>query len=338
MSNGTIRCWGTNPVTDAPLDPAVLVPGISGAVALTSGPQHLCALLAGGSVKCWGENTHGQLGDGSNLSSAQPVQVAGLSSATAVAAGYNHTCALVGGSAKCWGGNIGGQLGTGTITPSAVPVDVVGLTGAAVLTAGGFHSCAIVTGGEVSCWGYNGQGQLGDGTTTFAPTPTMVVGLSGKTRVVAGAEHTCALGGGTVHCWGHNRSGQLGDGSTIVTGVPSRSTTPVAVVGLTGASRLSAGWNHTCALLAAGGVRCWGSNTNYELGNGTDPGDGFFESSVPVSVTGITAANGIGGNGGAHTCVTTGTAVQCWGANTGRQLGDGTTAVRLTPVSVVGMP
>jgi alpha-tubulin suppressor-like RCC1 family protein len=342
-AGGGVVCWGNNGQgqlgdgTTADRSTPVPVTGLSnGIAAVETGFYHSCALTAGGGVACWGDNGWGQLGDDSTLNRSTPVAVQGLASgAEELAAGQSHSCArLVSGRVLCWGFNGNGELGDGTTSDHPTPAEVSGTAGnaasAAPIAGGDQHTCTLTPAGGVQCSGANAYGQLGDGTTTPRLTLTAVSGLtSGVAAVAAGAYHTCALTlSGTVACWGYNYFGQLGDGTT------TNRLTPAAVSGLgNGAVALAAGWFHTCALTPAGGVVCWGRNTNGQLGDGTTT-----DRSAPKAVSGLASGAVAIAAGAYHTCaVTTAGSLLCWGYNAYGQLGDGTSTSRPTPTAVSGL-
>jgi alpha-tubulin suppressor-like RCC1 family protein len=212
---------------------------LTGVVDVKTAYLHTCALLANGTVRCWGSNSVGMLGNPTPGVSKTPVTVTGLSGVTTIAAGDQHTCALLraGSIVKCWGLNNAGQLGDSSLhgSNSATPVTVAGLTNVATLAGGVEHTCALLANGTVKCWGGNVYRQLGNGsiTGTPSPTPVQVTGIAGGTltgvrSITAGTYHSCALlavAGGVV-CWGRNSNGQLGNGSTAT------ASPPVAVSGL----------------------------------------------------------------------------------------------------------
>jgi alpha-tubulin suppressor-like RCC1 family protein len=274
LTNGTAKCWGLGEsgqrgdgsFSTFALNP-VNVNGLSGAVSIAASYGHTCALLSNATVKCWGENREGQLGNGTtaNPGTAQPVTVSGITGATAVATGAYHTCALLNtGTVRCWGRNHQGQLGNGTATSSSTAVTVSGLSGVAKISGGGVHTCAVLTNGTMRCWGENVFGQLGNGSTATSYTPVQVSGITNAVDVSVGWRHTCALlADGTARCWGENAFGQLGNGTL------TNATTPVAVTGIAGAVGVTAGWwHHSCALLSSGTVKCWGVNQWGQFGSG----------------------------------------------------------------------
>jgi alpha-tubulin suppressor-like RCC1 family protein len=337
-SGGGMKCWGDNEdgqlgdgTTDDSRAPVDVVGLTNGVTTIAAGRLHTCALMAGGGMKCWGDDGYGQLGDGATARSSTPVDVAGLTSGVmAIAEGRDHTCALSsGGGVKCWGSNDNGQLGAGPSARSSTPMDMVGLaSGVTSIAAGYWHTCALIS-GTVKCWGVNDSGQLGDGTTNQSNTPVNVVGLtSGVTAVAAGRDHTCALVSGGVKCWGSNGAGQLGDGTT------NNSNTPVDVVGLApSVTAIDAGRGHTCALLAGGAVKCWGDNGSGQLGDDTTN-----NSSTPVNVVGLPSGVTAISTGFGHTCaLTAGGGVKCWGDNGSGQLGNGIPGWSSTPVDVFGL-
>ncbi len=340
-SGGGVKCWGSNfsgnvgDGSSTSRSTPVSVSGLtSGITALAASGSHTCALMSGGGLKCWGNNLYGQLGDGTTTDRSTPVPLSGLTSAaTAVGAGYHHTCVLVTvGGMKCWGANGYAQLGNGTTTDRLAPTDVSGLTSAGTsVAADGWFTCVLLQGGGVKCWGWNLHGELGDGTTTNRSTPVDVTGLtSGVIAVAAGGTHACALtSGGGLKCWGSNEFGQLGDGS-----VTSR-LAPVDVSGwtLVRSTAVAAGLSHTCALTSAGGVKCWGNNGSGQLGDGT-----MTSRLTPADVSGLSSGVTAVTAGYQHTCaLTTAGGVKCWGFNGDGNLGDGSTTSRLTPVSVSGL-
>ncbi len=362
-NSGTVKCWGRNDAgqvgngtnTDSKTPVSVVTsvggPALNNVIVLTAGSSHTCASTSGtAGVKCWGDNSTGQLGNMSLTSSNVPVDVlasplagalkasaaqtgSSLLSIVAVVAGGGHTCVL--GSVAgviCWGSNLYGQLGdaqSGNF--SAVPVGVFGLSsGILQMSVGVWHACAVTTDNHVRCWGSDQYGQLGNGFVSGVnPMPLTVIdnatgqALADIIQVAAGGDHTCALTKtGGVKCWGGNYAGQLGDGTT------TQRTKAVDVVGLqSGVVQVSAGDNHTCAVMATGGIKCWGANYGGQLGNGTTT-----DSLVPVDVTlppGKTAVAVSAGN--AFTCALLNDgSVVCWGNN-------GVSGQSSTPVAVTGL-
>lgn len=295
---------------------------------VAAGFDHSCAIAAGGTVKCWGANDSGQLGNGTFNDSLVPVTVSGLTGVIGLTAGGTFSCALLTtGGAKCWGGNWSGALGDGTSNHRSTPVPVSGLTGATQISAGSGHACARLSNGTVKCWGANETGQLGDGSTTNSLTPISVGGVTGAIEVTAGYEHTCALlSTGGAKCWGTNFAGMLGNG----TFTPSFD--PVTVSNLSGAVQIFAADSHTCATINNGTVRCWGLNSWGQVGDGTTN-----SRSVPVNVVGLTSAVQVTG-GLEHSCaVLVDGSGRCWGDNAVGQLGRGNLTSSLTPVVVSGL-
>lgn len=224
MEAGGVKCWGHNAAgqlgdgTNTNRFVPVAVKGLkSGVIALAASSFHTCALMRSGSVKCWGVNEHGELGDGTKTNRLTPVAVKGLRNVVAIASpsSYSHTCALTeGGGAFCWGMNTHGQLGDGTTTDRTKPVPVQGLSrNVKAIAPGGLHTCALLSSGAVRCWGYNLYGQLGDGSQDDRNVPGSVPGID-AVALAGGGFHTCALAkNGRAWCWGYNVGGQLGDGT-----------------------------------------------------------------------------------------------------------------------------
>lgn len=333
---GRVKCWGYNgsgglgdgSTTDRLL-PAE-VGGLTGAVAQVSAAGHSCALTTDGELQCWGDNYYGQIGDGTTITRLGPVRVieSGVASIS-VGTGANACVRIEAGGVKCWGHNDYGAVGDGTTVQRLTPVDIAGLAdGAVSLSGGGFRNCATTSLGGAKCWGYNSNGELGDDSTMHRLEPTDVSGLtSGIAAASTGGYHSCALTtSGGVKCWGANNHGQLGDGSV------DGSLTPVDVTTLaSGVAALSVGHMHSCALTTSGAVKCWGSNTDGQLGDGSTT-----NRLEPVEVMGLDSGIAAISAGVTHSCALTTTGgVQCWGGNATGQLGDGTTTNRLTPGPVL---
>lgn len=342
-STGSWRADGVNIVASKPLR----VPVKPAPTNVAAGAAHSCARVQDGTVRCWGSNGNGQLGDGTVTASTRPVTVTGLTRVSSVAAGTSFSCAVVtfGLSAKvrCWGANDNGQLGDGTLTQRTTSVQVMvsstsPLSGVSRVVTGNNFACAVVSPGatgKVYCWGANTYGQLGDGTVTRRTRAVPVKAnstteLTGVTAVSAGHSSACAvLVSGTVRCWGLNDVGQLGNATT------TNSAYPVAVVDIDGvyvkATTVAVGNGFGCVRLTSGNVRCWGRNVIGQLGNGT-----ATNSSRPVAVltaagTALTGATDVF-TGGSHACALIGSgstsSLRCWGNNASGQIGDGTVTPR----------
>ncbi len=304
INDGTMQCWGTNytgQLGDGTIGGFAMVPqpvhGISGAISAVTGGFHTCAILSDHTVRCWGRNQDGQIGNGDSTTDVTlPVAVTGLGAVADLSAGGYHTCALMPDSTvRCWGRNGRGALGDGTIDNKSTPSPVSGMTTAAALAMGGYHSCARLQNGTVQCWGDSGFGQIGNPSLAFSSVPATVNGISGAVAITSGWWHSCALlSDGTVRCWGDNESGQLGDGTT------TNSATPVLVSGILNPIAVAAGGLHTCALMRDASVQCWGYNSFGALGNGT-----FTDSRSPVKVNG-TGLTWTSSNAGVATVSTSG--------------------------------
>lgn len=336
--SGQISCWGKNFVgtlgrgfyTDQTVYSPSLVKDISNAVSISSKSNRSCAVLSSGKIKCWGDNRHGQLGDGKLSYSTVPVEVKNISNAVSVAVGGEyfvgeHSCALLStDEIYCWGSNYYGQIGNGEfgVPGWSIPVQVdLGFSDVESITAGAVHACALRSIGTIYCWGGNGEAQIGSMNTFDSVTlPTQVSGISDASSIDAGDTHTCAVhSDGTVSCWGSNYFGQLGNGTS---GVDKISYQPVKVHGLTDVTGVTAGLFHSCALHINGTVSCWGWNAAGQLGNGIrnePPHYGSInwedeQSPIPVQAVGISDAIALSA-GDDFTCalLSSGT-VSCWGS------------------------
>lgn len=322
-----------------------------------------CAILGAGRIKCFGDNTSGQIGDGTRVDRMSPVYVGNLIDAIDIAVTPSRAIALTSTGAVWQWGMLESGISTvpqpvaltdaielmggggspcalrdngtvacwgtlaGTNTTTAIPTSVSGLVAVASLAKGSAH-CVVTTSGSVKCWGSNSYGQLGDGTQTPSSSPVTVSGIA-NARVVAGStHHACALlANGGVKCWGRNNHGQLGNGTET-----SFSATPVSVSGISTAKALAVGAMHSCAILANGTARCWGMGANGQLGNGNDAAY-----STPQVVSQLTNAVELASDGDTTTALLASGGLRAWGRGTHGALGSGGTLESLSPVMVAGL-
>jgi alpha-tubulin suppressor-like RCC1 family protein len=276
-----------------------------------------CVTTVGG-LFCWGDNTFGQLGDGTTATREGPVAVPLPAAAAEVVASDGATCArLVDGSAWCWGRNSVGQVGDGTTEQRLSPARVRGLDDVTSVRVGRGYACAVRGDRSVWCWGasmFLGIGEL------LTSVPRRACCLRGPVRAVGlGSPWACALYmDGQYECYtpldhptdrpgwgGSQREGvDLASSSTshaalfadgTVEGftrqfrpfgqgpIPDGGFFPRGIVrGIDDATQVAAGYDHACALLATGEVRCWGGNDAGQLGDGP-----LTFHDAPVTVRGL---------------------------------------------------
>jgi alpha-tubulin suppressor-like RCC1 family protein len=353
-TSGYAFCWGVNNGgqlgnPDTSLNFKVPVAVLAPELTVSPGGTHACTIRSAGAF-CQGDNTYGELGNGSSTNSSVPAAVTSSGAlsgkiVTQVSAGVGFTCALdTTGTAYCWGQNGSGQLGNGSTTNSKVPVAVTTsgvLAGKTLIqvTTGNDFACALDTTGLAYCWGSGGSGQLGNGLATTSSVPVAVPAsgvLSGVTltQISAGSNSTCAVGSaGATYCWGADGSGQLGNNSTTGSSVPAAVTTSGVLSGVT-LVQVSVGTAFACALASIGVAYCWGANATGQLGTGLTA-----SSSVPVAVNKSGVPSGVSVtevSAGADSACALGSAgaAYCWGSNTSGQLGNGSTTQSNVQVAV----
>lgn len=308
-SDGLVRCWGRDKEGELGAGKGQgeqlerrLVPGLGKARQVALASKFACAVLEDKTVKCWG--TGRIANDGKAWSDAKPVAVSGVEKVEELAASGALACARSASGVACWGAD---EKTIGVPPKGAFKQIAVGFT----------HACALDAAGAVTCWG--GAGDWGAGGMFAKPS------VAGAVQIVTGDRHGCVLTkSGSVQCWGMNDAGQLGVKPDID---PHKQL--VTVPGVGGVARLVAGEASTCALLADGAVRCWGSNGEGELGLGTRSSD-----ERPASVTALTAVEDVC-LASAHGCaLTKQSKLLCWGSNAFGQIGDGTKERRPAPTPV----
>jgi len=363
-SDGTVWTWGANfsgklgigidPITL----PRVLVPGevhdtgnvgyLNSVRAIMGGELHNFALTSDGSVWAWGDNSFGQLGNGTTNNASSPVQT-GLGSTPPLASvtrlggrPYFSLAVKSDGTIWAWGMNRYGEMGNGTVSPMVTVPGLVSnsapggpINNALQVTCGFQFGAALATNGTVWTWGSGSHGELGNGTTGSSYIPSQVPGLTNVTAISAGWFHILALKSDrTVWAWGENANGQLGDGTS------SNRSNAVQVLNLNNIVTVSGGDNHSSALAADGTVWKWGLNDVGELGNGTASAGA---NPVPAKILTDKFGNGfsnivmVSARDYHNIAVKADGSVWMWGANDQGQCGDGTTNDDWRPVPVVGL-
>jgi len=277
---------------------------------IAAGGNHSLVLFSDGSLYAWGNNSYGQLGDGTNISRNTPVLIG--TGFTQISAGGGHSLALKGSALYAWGFNNDGELGDGTIINKNTPV-LIG-TGFSQISAGILHSLAL-KGNALYAWGINNYGQLGDGSNIDKHAPVLIG--TGYTQITTKFYYSLALKGNSLYAWGHNGYGELGDGTVI------NKNTPVLIGA--GYTQIAAGGLYSLALQNSL-LYAWGYNNNGQLGDGTN-----IIKTTPVYIgTGYTQIAA----GGAHSLALKGSLLYAWGYNEFGQLGDGTKKSKNTPVLI----
>ena len=308
-TDGSVWCWGNNSgtalATAAPESTVTRpskVPELAGIVAVATGFSNGLALDDKGALWVWGSGHNGALGTGNTASVAKPKKLTAPTAVVAIAASYQHACAVDGdGAAWCWGDNAKGQV-TGTAgAKELAPVKVAAVVGATAVATGVDLTCALAA-GKVVCWG----------APESAGNPSS---LTDVVSISAGTEHACAVtGDGKAWCWGRNGSGQLGNDDKTV----GKSSTPVAVKGVTDAKQVFAGKSMACVLHAAGDVSCWGQNSSGEVGDGTTD-----VRRAPVKLQNLPKTKALAIGERTTKAVLSDGRLQVWGNNGYGQFGDG---------------
>lgn len=316
----------------------------SGIAQVSVGRTHVCALTRAGTVRCFGQSTHGELGygdletigDDEHPYEAGDVDI-GDTPAVYVGAGIRHTCALLeDGTVKCWGDSQSGRLGYSVgedigddEAPGSVGVVILGGT-VEQLAVGDQHNCAVLEGGTLRCWGLNfegnvlGYGDIGNVGDDEIPSSVGDVFFGKETliaQVSAGFTHTCALSTlDEVFCWGNNENGKLGIGSVDPLSMPS----PTAVQLGGDARAVLAGTVTSCALMSDDDVYCWGRGSFHTLGtqNTDDIGDDEPANAAGEIPLGFNAQQVVG-RGFHHCALSDAGGVHCWGSPNFGRLGYG---------------
>jgi alpha-tubulin suppressor-like RCC1 family protein len=281
------------------------------------GYYHSCAVELSGTVKCFGQNEYGEAGSNNVGGFVQPTVIdLGGAKATSVAASDSTSCAsLESGGVKCWGRGTNGELGDGNSASSVAPVDATIGGFAREVVQSSYSFCALMDGGGVKCWGVGSAGTTGSGSTDEQPIPVGVdLGGNQAVSISAGYSKVCVLTqSAEIWCWGSNGYAEIADVATNPILSPTR-------VDLGGPAPLAVAtdYEHICALITGGTVKCWGGNYTGQLGDGTD-NDAPIATPVTVELGEPAVSISVGWY---HTCAQLQSGVvKCWGENDYGQLG-----------------
>jgi alpha-tubulin suppressor-like RCC1 family protein len=303
---------------------------------VAAGAYSTYALARDGSEWSWGDDSHGQIGNGTTGSFPSPVNASGFSGIEAVSAGAYHVLVLrQDATVWAWGDDTYGQLGDGNTGSSGVPVPNHAVPGfgtnkIVAISAGGNDSYAVTSTGAVWAWGNNGYGQIGDGSTQTRPNPVPITAISGVKQISTdpGGQHTLALtNSGQVYAWGNASQGSNGPNAVLLgqTPTPTLVPMPVGVVPVA----VSSGYNHSVVLAQSGAVYVFGSDAFYQLGDNTQ--DSINPHPNPVAVPGLTAVNSISAGLFFTLASKTDGTVVGWGDDFFGQDGDGGNTYATTP-------
>lgn len=288
-----------------------------------------CLLFEDGTVRCWGDNYAGQLGDGSTDHSSGLVEVKGLENIVAMDASYGHVCAVdETGRVSCWGENDSGQLGDASVFGSTQPMAVPDVEDVVGLASGGDHTCALHESGKVTCWGKNDEGQLGLGSDVSMSGPEPLSGLSEVLHLSAKDGLTFATKrDNTVRYFGTGLRAKAEMASTAAPLLSSRGVENVSR--WTDVLSVAVGANHACAVKENGKLSCWGDNQVSQCGPDWNEALAVLQPTELMEFSSVDAASA----GLEHSCALINGDVLCWA---GRGLGEAGNTSTSFPAMLAG--